>query len=256
MLSSGDTYSIGSTGGEATHTLTIDEMPSHNHSAISSSDGDHNHSLVSITGTDDLNFINGSNEFLIQNSDTTMGWPQSVNTSLKYGSTGNAGSHSHSLTVNLTGGSNAHNNLPPYITSIPCIKAFDSVIDATTVSVAQLSDTKVNKDLSNLDENGRKVIADGNLTKSGWTKLANGLILQWGSQYHGDIYENSPHPISFNIPFPNDCLQVIVSTSETQAGCGLAIRVNEPTKTTFSYATYEFAAVVQSATVLWFAVGY
>ena len=116
LLSDGDTYSIGSTGGEATHTLTIDEMPSHDHSAISSSNGDHNHSLVSITGTDDLNFINGTNEFLIQNSDTTMGWPQSVNTSLKYGSTGNAGSHSHSLTVNSTGGSQPHNNMPPYLT--------------------------------------------------------------------------------------------------------------------------------------------
>ena len=116
LLSGGDTYSIGSTGGEATHTLTIDEMPSHNHSAISSSDGDHNHSLVSITGTDDLNFINGTNEFLIQNSDTTMGWSSAVNTSLKYGSTGNAGSHSHSLTVNSTGGSQPHNNMPPYLT--------------------------------------------------------------------------------------------------------------------------------------------
>lgn len=32
LLSSGDTYTNGSTGGEATHTLTVDEMPSHTHS--------------------------------------------------------------------------------------------------------------------------------------------------------------------------------------------------------------------------------
>ena len=115
LLSDGDTYSIGSTGGEATHTLTIDEMPSHNHSAISSSNGDHNHSLVSITGYDDHNFINGTGEFLIQNSDTVMGAAQAVNASLKYGSTGNAGSHNHSLTVNSTGGSQPHNNMPPYL---------------------------------------------------------------------------------------------------------------------------------------------
>lgn len=33
LLAAGDTYSAGSTGGEATHTLTIEEMPSHTHSA-------------------------------------------------------------------------------------------------------------------------------------------------------------------------------------------------------------------------------
>lgn len=31
LLACGDTYSNGSTGGEATHKLTVDEMPSHNH---------------------------------------------------------------------------------------------------------------------------------------------------------------------------------------------------------------------------------
>ena len=31
LLAAGDTYSAGATGGEAVHTLTVDEMPSHNH---------------------------------------------------------------------------------------------------------------------------------------------------------------------------------------------------------------------------------
>ena len=32
LLSAGNTYTAGSTGGEANHTLTVDEMPSHSHS--------------------------------------------------------------------------------------------------------------------------------------------------------------------------------------------------------------------------------
>jgi microcystin-dependent protein len=31
LIGADDTYSAGSTGGEATHTLTVSEMPSHNH---------------------------------------------------------------------------------------------------------------------------------------------------------------------------------------------------------------------------------
>lgn len=31
LLAAGDTYAIGTTGGEATHKLTVNEMPSHNH---------------------------------------------------------------------------------------------------------------------------------------------------------------------------------------------------------------------------------
>ena len=43
ILACGDTYSIGSTGGEASHTLTVDEMPTHNHSASTNTQGDHTH---------------------------------------------------------------------------------------------------------------------------------------------------------------------------------------------------------------------
>ena len=91
LLAAGDTYAAGSTGGEAEPLLTTDELPSHTHS------------LESITGTDDMNFINGSGSFLLQNSDTTVDWPSAKNAEMKYGNTGSVG------------GNKPHNNLPPYL---------------------------------------------------------------------------------------------------------------------------------------------
>lgn len=76
LLGAGDTYSGGATGGEATHTLTVDEIPSHSHTFTDY----YNISGVGSTGS------TGS----FQNSTKSSG-------------TGN------------TGGGNAHNNMPPYL---------------------------------------------------------------------------------------------------------------------------------------------
>lgn len=47
VIGAGDTYDVGSSGGESTHTLTISEMPQHNHANDLSieSAGSHTHSL-------------------------------------------------------------------------------------------------------------------------------------------------------------------------------------------------------------------
>ena len=39
LLACGDTYAAGTTGGEATHTLKVEEMPSHNHAIEMTSGG-------------------------------------------------------------------------------------------------------------------------------------------------------------------------------------------------------------------------
>ena len=79
FLAAGDTYAAGSTGGEATHTLSENEMPSHYHS--------------------------------IQNTGVARFTPAS---SSSYWCWFNAGGYNQAVSYN-TGGSGAHNNMPPYL---------------------------------------------------------------------------------------------------------------------------------------------
>lgn len=81
ILAAGDTYAAGSTGGEAEHTLTENEMPSHYHS--------------------------------IQNTGVARFTPAS---SSSYWCWFNAGGYNQAVSYN-TGGSGAHNNMPPYMTA-------------------------------------------------------------------------------------------------------------------------------------------
>lgn len=76
LLSAGDTYSAGSTGGEAEHTLTTNEIPSHSHSFQIAS------GTLSSTG---------------------------------YAKANQGGTYSM-LTTRTTGGDQPHNNMPPYLT--------------------------------------------------------------------------------------------------------------------------------------------
>lgn len=93
LLAAGDTYAAGSTGGEATHTLTADEMPKHRHDIYAEySSGD---IAVPMWGTYSKN-ISGDN-YIEQRWDEN-----SPVQAFAYGLT--------------TAGNNAaHNNMPPYL---------------------------------------------------------------------------------------------------------------------------------------------
>ena len=87
LLAAGDTYTGGSTGGEATHKLTAQEIPSHTHTMYVNNDG----SSSSWSPT--------FGDYLPK--------PDSVTTSKK--------NYQAKLAQNGAGGDQAHNNLPPYI---------------------------------------------------------------------------------------------------------------------------------------------
>lgn len=78
LLSAGDTYKAGATGGEDTHVLTVDEMPRHNHSI------------------DNLNASGSTTPYMTVQAQEKKGYGGNVQTF-------------------FTGGGQAHNNMPPYI---------------------------------------------------------------------------------------------------------------------------------------------
>ena len=104
----GTTYNAGSTGGEATHQLTVGELPSHGHSA----------------STNTANLTGNANSIGINYDEVSVSGIISKNRGNEYGGTNNDhnktgflinASHSHTVTINNTGSNQAHNNLQPYI---------------------------------------------------------------------------------------------------------------------------------------------
>lgn len=85
LLGSSSTYKLGSTGGEATHTLTANEMP------------EHAHYMASGNGGSDDTWTPDAGSYLVDSVTQAKNtfWAQ--------------------LGMNNAGGSAAHNNMPPYL---------------------------------------------------------------------------------------------------------------------------------------------
>ena len=82
LLAAGSTYSAGSTGGEATHTLTEGEIPAHRHT---------------------ITYPNAGGPY----GDAAIGYPESSNTTKTW--------MAEMCKTESVGGGTAHNNMPPYL---------------------------------------------------------------------------------------------------------------------------------------------
>lgn len=111
LLGCGDTYALAATGGEATHVLSTNEIPSHSHTWSQTSctnPGNHTH----IVGAD-KDGGPGSNRYTVHITSNNTAYGQQYSPA-----SGGAGSHTHTIggSNTNTGGGAAHNNMPPYIT--------------------------------------------------------------------------------------------------------------------------------------------
>lgn len=128
LLSQGDKYSVGTTGGEETHTLTVAEMPSHKHGGTTGDGGAHTHTGVAETA--------GEHTHTCGLSGIGSDWKERAyfnvgrSSRTRYAATDlinikSSGEHTHNIVIDSTGnhthaisqegGGQAHNIMQPYL---------------------------------------------------------------------------------------------------------------------------------------------
>ena len=102
----GDGGNNGTTGGEESVTLSMEQIPKHHFSGTTDTSGEHKHSFSSARDTSLTDRTTTKFEITDDFSRTRS--------RLKNDYTENAGEHEHTFTTNTLGGNQPHNNMPPY----------------------------------------------------------------------------------------------------------------------------------------------
>ena len=121
ILGSSSSYDVGSVGGKETHTISVDELPSHNHSInlTTSAAGAHQHQLGTPRAKRGINNIypishEGNGYSIALNGGTAdRAWSTTSNISKIEQEAGN---HTHTVSGNtgFEGLGRSYNNMPPY----------------------------------------------------------------------------------------------------------------------------------------------
>lgn len=106
LMAAGDSYAAGATGGEAAHTLTVEEMPNHGHAV---------HVWDNAGTTGNAYYYSGTTKKTHTGARLYNGTASSWVASGSTASAAQEGRGDVSGGTELVGGSAAHNNMPPYL---------------------------------------------------------------------------------------------------------------------------------------------
>ena len=110
------------------------------------------------------------------------------------------------------------------------------------------------KDIKNILGTGG--IVAQRLEENGFVKFANGFIIQWGTQYFGDIDGNTKTvPTTFPMGFQAKPLAIVLSAEDSKPDVSSITYVASKTSTGFVIRGNEWGHPIQTLTVNWIAVG-